>query len=165
MDKDKKNITYEDVARLMNTPEMKNTAPEQLINKLAGMLGLDDIEPVSEEETARIRQEYYQVVVLSAEEWTFMPKEKKFVQIVSARLKKMPEGCHLVADILIDKSDIEEEYFNNYISGMELRGKTMVFYSDAEIPVDLTIGLKVVVNETGNTLYIPDDQLYKAKKT
>lgn len=161
---DKKHVSIEDVQRLMQTPEMQNTRPEQLINKLAGMLGLDDIEPVTEEETARIRQMYYQVVVLKADEWTFMPKENQRIQIVPARLKSMPENCHLVADILIDKSDIEEQYFNEYISGMEMRGKSMIFYADADIPVDLTIGLKVVGNETGNTIYIPDDQLYKQKK-
>lgn len=162
---DKKHVSIEDVQRLMQTPEMQNTRPEQLINKLAGMLGLDDIEPVSGEETERIRQIYYQVIVLKADEWTFMPKENKRIQIVSARLKSMPENCHLVADILIDKSDIEEQYFNEYISGMEMRGKSMIFYADADIPVDLTIGLKVVGNETGNTIYIPDDQLYKSKKS
>lgn len=161
---DKKHVSIEDVQRLMQTPEMQHTRPEQLINKLAGMLGLDDIEPVSGEETARIRQMYYQVVVLKADEWTFMPKENKRIQIVSARLKTMPENCHLVADILIDKSDIEEQYFNEYISGMEMRGKSMIFYADAEIPVDLTIGLKVVANETGNVVFVPDDQLYKSKK-
>lgn len=161
---DKKHVSIEDVQRLMQTPEMQHTRPEQLINKLTGMLGLDDIEPVSGEETARIRQMYYQVVVLKADEWTFMPKENKRIQIVSARLKTMPENCHLVADILIDKSDIEEQYFNEYISGMEMRGKSMIFYADAEIPVDLTIGLKVVANETGNVVFVPDDQLYKSKK-
>ena len=67
---DKKHVSIEDVQRLMQTPEMQNTRPEQLINKLAGMLGLDDIEPVSGEETERIRQIYYQVVVLKADEWT-----------------------------------------------------------------------------------------------
>lgn len=168
MNHDQPSINLDDLKRAMNDPAVRSSSPDQLIQNLSNVLGIPDIDPVSQEETAKVRETYFQAFTLSADAWTSMPGNgftrnvRTFVQIIPFKLKWIPEHTQLVADVLIDKTDYEEECFQNCIQGMAARGKSIIFYSNTSIPIDITLGLKCV-DENGNIVHVPDECFYSKK--
>jgi len=150
------NISIDDVRRAMSDPLVRNSRPEELIKNLAAVLNIDDVPTISQEESERIRNEYFQAVQLDKDSWTSMPGLNNFVQIHPFKLKQIPKDTHFVADVLIDKSDYEAECYHKYIRNMMIRGKNIVFSASAEIPVTITLGLKCVSDITDLTVRVPD---------
>lgn len=162
------NVSLEDLKRAMNDPMVKNSPPDQLIANLSNVLGIADLDPVDQSEVEKVRDIYFQAFKLEAERWTPMPGNgfarnvTTYVQIIPFKLKWVPDGVQLVADVLIDKTDYEEECFQNCVQGMAVRGKNMVFYSNTAIPIDITLGLKCI-DVNGDVVRVPDE-CYMAKK-
>lgn len=162
-------VSLEDIKRAMNDPTVKNSAPDQLIQNLSNLLGIQDLDPVNQTETEKVRETYFQAIRLEADRWTAMPGTGRargvttFVQLAPFKLKWIPEDTQLVADVLIDKTDFEQECFDKYIQGMAARGKNLVFYSSISLPVDIVIGLKCV-DDHGNVVYVPDECYFQKAK-
>lgn len=156
------NISMEQLQQAMNDPSVRNCKPDQLINKISSMFGLGDLDPVDQSETEKVRDIYFQAFKLEADKWTDMGKGD-FVQIVPFKLKGVPEGTMLVADVLIDQSDYEAECFDQFIRNMDVRGKSMVFHSCCALPIDIVLGLKCVDIATQEPMRVPD-QYYRAYK-
>ena len=157
-----KNFTPETIKAIMKSPEMQNVKPQDLVSTLSGMFGLD-VTPISDEETARIRAIYFQVITLEKDNWTKLPGIRNYVQIAPFKLKEIPPESAMVADVLIDKSDYEAECFDKYIKNMTIRGKSIVFYSISELPIDITIGLKCVNQRTREVVPV-DDRYFRGTK-
>lgn len=137
------NLSIEDIKKAMTDPSVRNSKPEEMINKLRGLLGLGDLDPIDANATEEVIKTYFQAFKLEKCNWAPMGAGT-FVQTVPFKLREMPPGTRLIADVLIDQSDFEAECFDRFIRAMEVRGKTIIFNAIAEIPVDLTIGLKCV---------------------
>lgn len=148
-------LTAENIKALMDNPELRNAKPQDLISTISGMLGLD-IAPISDEETAKIRATYFQVVTLDKDDWTKLPGIRNYVQIAPFKLKEIPPESAMVADVLIDQSDYEAECFDKYVKNMTIRGKSIVFYAVSELPVNITIGLKCVNQKTREIITVED---------
>ena len=144
---DEKSFNLDMLKAAMQSPEVKNAKPENLISTLSGMFGLE-LDPVDEAETRRIRETYFQAIVLEKDNWTKLPGISNYVQISPFKLKEVPPGLAIVADVLVDQSDYEVECFDKYIKNMAIRGKSIVFYASTDIPITLTIGLKCVDQKT-----------------
>lgn len=155
-------VSMADVRKALDDPKIRNSAPNELIGNLINAMGLDDIPSVDSEEAERVRHTYFQAGRLERERWTTMPGIENTVQIIPYRLKgNLPEHSHLVVDVLIDKSDYEAECFEKYVRDMTIRGSNIIFYAVAPLPCDIVVGIKCVDDETGEPIFIPDDQLTK----
>lgn len=148
-----------DLKQALASPEMKNTPPDQIISSLAGMFGLTDLEAMDPEKCDEIRKVYFQAFTLKKDNWTVMPGSDNTVQIIPFKLKEFPEGTHLVADVLIDKTDYEAEVYDQYVTNIVGRGKSIIFYAVSPLPIDVTIGLKCV-NEEEEPVFIDDSLLH-----
>lgn len=153
--------TLNQLKAAMQDPRVRNSSPNQLIDNLAAVLGLD-LDPVSQEQSEAIRNEYFQAIRLEGERWTSMPGLNNYVQIHPFKLKQIPKDTEFVADVLIDKSDIEAEYFNRYVRNMSIRGSNIVFTSVTPIPTDIVIGLKCINSKTKETVRVPDSCFKKS---
>lgn len=156
------NITPDKLAAAMQDPAIQRSSPDNLISNLMAMFGMEDLEAVSSEESESIRHTYFQAYKLEKDKWAELPGGAGIVQIMPYKLKELPPNGMLVADVLIDKTDFEAEVFDRYITNMSARGKAIIFYSNGFPPVDVTIGLKCVDKNTGEAIFIPDNQLQKA---
>ena len=137
------NLTVEDIKKAMNDPSVRNSTPEEMINCLRGLLGLGDLDPIDADATEAVVKTYFQAFKLEHCNWAPMGVGT-YIQTVPFKLRELPPGTRLIADVLIDQSDFEAECFDRFIRTMDVRGKTIIFNANAEIPVDLTIGLKCV---------------------
>jgi hypothetical protein len=166
---DEKKLSLEDVKRALEDPSVKGSSASNLIQNISNILGIQDLEAVDQSETDRVRHIYFQAIRLEADDWTDMPGTgpqkgiTTYVQLAPFKLKWIPDGTSLVADVLIDKTDFEAECFDKYIQGMAVRGKNIIFYATAAIPVDIVIGLKCV-DANGNAVFVPDE-CYRKKNT
>lgn len=156
------NLKPNDLSNALNSPSIKNSKPDQVIPNLMNMFGIDDLEPVNPDETEAIRHIYFQANTLSADKWTELPGVNNTVQIIPFKLKEVPMNARLVVDVLVDKSDYEAEVFDKYIVSMSARGKSLIFYAKASLPVDIVVGLKCVDQLTGEPIYVPDEMLQRA---
>lgn len=156
MDPNKQNISIEQIKAAMQSPEVKNARPEDLISTISGMFGLD-LDPIDQSEVEKIRDEYFQAITLDKDNWTRLPGIRNYVQISSFKLKEVPPGGAIVADVLIDKSDFEAECFDRYVKNMNIRGKTIVFYAVSELPVNIVIGLKCVNQQTKEVMPVSSE--------
>lgn len=156
------NITIEDVKKAMTDPAVKNARPEEMINNLRNLLGLGDLEPVDATATEEVVKTYFQAFKLEHDNWAFMGPGS-YIQTVPFKLRKLPPGTKLIADVLIDQTDFEAECFDRFIRTMDVRGKTIVFDASAEIPVNLTIGLKCV-DAYGAPVIPEDEYFWKSRK-
>lgn len=139
-------LSMDDVRSALNNPSVKKSTAEKIIPNMMSALNIGDLEPVSEEDSQEVLNTYFQGIVLETDEWTCMPgvAGSEYVQIAPFKLKTLPEGTHLVADVLIDKSEYEVECFEKYITNMEVRDKSVVFTAVGAIPIKITLGLKCV---------------------
>lgn len=149
------------LARAMEDPSVKGAPPNELINRLQGALGVGDLEPVTPEQLASVLEIYFQAFTLERDLWVSLTPNQ-YIQTKPFRLKKLPEGTHLVADVLIKDSDFEVECFDRFITKLEARGKTLVFYARASVPVDLTLALRAV-DENDNTVQVPPECFIKGR--
>lgn len=156
------NPSMEEIAAAMSSPQIKNSKPDQLIPNLMAMFGMDGVDPVTPEQCESIRQVYFQAHKLEKDNWTPMPDGNNIIQIMPFKLVEVPAGCKLVVDVLIDKSDFEAEVFDQYITNMAARGKSLIFYAKAMLPMDITVGLKCVDEITNEPIYVPDEMLQRA---
>lgn len=153
------NVSMADVRRALEDPNIWRSAPNELIGNLINAMGLEDIPCIDTDEAERIRQVYFQATRLEKDRWTQMPGIENTVQIIPYKIKgELPDGTHLVVDVLIDKSDYEAECFEKYVKNMMVRGSNIVFFAVAPLPCDIVIGIKCV-DEDDEPVYIPDEML------
>ena len=154
------NITPQDLANAINDPRVKNSKPDELIPNLLYMFGISDMPAIDEDECNTIRRSYFQAYKLVKTAWTLTPNQMGAVQTMPFRLREIPEGTKLVVDVFVDKSDYEVEVFDEFITDIAAKGRTIIFTASMVPPVDITIGLKCVDVDTEETIYIDDDLLY-----
>ena len=124
------NVSLADVRRALEDPNIRKSAPNELIGNLINAMGLEDIPCIDTEEAERIRKIYFQATRLEKDRWTTMPGIENTVQIIPYKIKgDLPEGTHLVVDVLIDKSDYEAECFEKYVKNMMVRGNNIIFFA------------------------------------
>lgn len=155
-------ISVSDLKSLLESDTIRKSSPDTVIGNVLAALGLN-IDPIDQEEIERIRKEYFQAFTLKRDAWTPFPRGpvNEYVQLVPCKIKKIPEGGRLVADVLINKTDFEQECFDVYIQDLQIRDKSIVVYSLSPLPVDLTLGLKCVDDRNpGVIIRVPDENLY-----
>ena len=138
-----------------------NKIMDEVMSRLAG-LGIKDI---TAEETNEVAKTYFQAFILERELWTPMPEifgKANFIQIKDAKITKPPVGATIVADVMIDKSDLELEAFERLVTSIEFRGRSVVFYATDISPVDITIALKCV--DANGTPVIPGPERYEKNR-
>lgn len=157
------NVSLADVRRALEDPDIRKSAPNELIGNLINAMGLEDIPCIDTEEAERIRKIYFQATRLEKDRWTTMPGIENTVQIIPYKIKgDLPEGTHLVVDVLIDKSDYEAECFEKYVKNMMVRGNNIIFFAVAPLPCDIVIGIKCA-DENDEPVYIPDEMIRKGE--
>lgn len=144
-------VTIKNIQEMMNNPNIRNSKPDQLIPNIVNALGID-VEPVTSDEVDGIRKVYFQAAVLEEEKWAKVPGSSYYIQIVPFKLKKIPENVRIVADVMIDKSPVEVDIFNEFISSIAVSGKSIIFNAAEIPPMNLTIALKCVHNVTGEVV-------------
>lgn len=145
-------------------PKQPEKNPNEIIDQVLSRLGGNYID-ITAEECNEVTKTYFQAFVLERELWTPMPEifgKANFIQIKDAKITKVPAGAHIVADVLIDKSNLEAECYDRLVQSIEFRGRSVIFYATDIAPVDITIALKCL-DDKGN-IVIPGPECYEKKR-
>lgn len=133
-------------------------------NPIFNMFGGNHVPTVSVEEINRVKDTYFQAVMLHRQGWC--PVESTggiiYIQIRECDLLKLQPSTHLTIDLLVrENAEVEEHYFNDFLIGAELRENQALFYSSRPIPVHIVLGLKLVSDLTGEIVVPPPEDLRK----
>ena len=131
------------------------------------MLGAKDIPVVDAADANKVRETYFQAIMLRAGGWVPLPigGQNVYTQIHDCTLEKFPNTCHLVIDLMPREDAVKErQYFDDYIATIDVRNGNYVFIAKWPVPEDLVVAVKLVSNADENFVVLPDDDWYKLKK-
>lgn len=133
---------------------------------LFSMLGAKNIPVVDASDANRVRETYFQAIMLHTGGWVPLPINGTVVytQIHDCILEKFPATCHLVTDLMPREDAVKERaYFDDYIITVDIRNGNYVFIAKAMIPEDLVVAMKLVANSDNTTVVLPNDEWLKEK--